>query len=59
MVGLTDLVIADAKFILVGMFDRFRFETSLNIVVYIFRFGVYNAKSLELSPALTDDAADL
>ena len=27
-VGLTDLVIADAKFILVGMFDRFRFKTS-------------------------------
>ena len=51
---MTDLVIADAKFILVGMFDRFRFETSLNIVVYIFRFGVYNAKSLDLIPAVSD-----
>ena len=25
----------------------------------IFRFGVYNAKSLGVSPALTDDADDL
>ena len=49
---MTDLVIADAK--LVGMFDRFRFETGLNIVVYIFRFGVYNAKSLDPSPADSD-----